>query len=229
MLTGGGASTYTWTGGVVNGVLFSPAATATYTVTGTNAAGCTNNASITVTVSPSTAPGVATLTSNPSIVYTGQSTVFTVNIPAGITAYTIHWYRNNVLTNTTNNPINTYTYTPNSLADSVYAWLIPSGCFNPDSVKTNTIKPRTPIGINDITVPAGFELYPNPSSNMIYVTGTKAGDEMILTDVVGKTILRKLIANSDKLTFSMEALADGVYYAKFTRDGKNWVIKVIKE
>ena len=229
MLTGGGASTYTWTGGVVNGVLFSPAATATYTVTGTNAAGCTNNASITVTVSPSTAPGVATLTSNPSIVYTGQSTVFTVNIPAGITAYTIHWYRNNVLTNTTNNPINTYTYTPNSLADSVYAWLIPSGCFNPDSVKTNTIKPRTPIGINDITVPAGFELYPNPSSNMIYVTGTKAGDEMILTDVVGKTILRKSIANSDKLSFSMEALADGVYYAKFTRDGKNWVIKVIKE
>jgi hypothetical protein len=52
---------------------------------------------------------------------------------------------------------------------------------------------------------------------------------MILTDVVGKTILRKLIANSDKLTFSMEALADGVYYAKFTRDGQNWVIKVIKE
>ncbi len=229
MLTGGGASTYVWTGGVVNGVMFTPASTATYTVTGTNAAGCTNNAPITVTVSPSTAPGVATLTSTPSIVYTGQSAVFTVNIPAGITAYTIHWYRNNVLTNTTNNPINTYTYTPTSLADSLFAWLVPTGCFNPDSVLTNTIKPRTPIGINDITIPSGFELYPNPSSNMIYVTGTKAGDEMILTDVVGKTILRKSIANSDKLSFSMEALADGVYYAKFTRDGKNWVIKVVKE
>jgi hypothetical protein len=49
-LTGGGASTYAWNNGVTNGVAFTPNATQTYTVTGTNANGCVNTASTSVTV-----------------------------------------------------------------------------------------------------------------------------------------------------------------------------------
>ncbi|NBP30197.1 MAG: hypothetical protein EBV23_11605, partial [Flavobacteriia bacterium] len=41
-LNGSGANTYTWNNGVSNGVAFTPAATQTYTVTGTNANGCSN-------------------------------------------------------------------------------------------------------------------------------------------------------------------------------------------
>lgn len=48
-LSGAGATTYTWTGGVSNGVSFTPLATTTYTVTGT-AAGCTNTDQVIVTV-----------------------------------------------------------------------------------------------------------------------------------------------------------------------------------
>ena len=51
-LTGSGASTYTWNNGVTNGVAFSPAATTTYTVTGTSAAGCINTDQVIVTVNP---------------------------------------------------------------------------------------------------------------------------------------------------------------------------------
>ncbi|MCD6066947.1 MAG: hypothetical protein K0S33_1773 [Bacteroidetes bacterium] len=39
-LWGSGAVSYKWTGGVVNATSFNPTATATYTVTGTNAKGC---------------------------------------------------------------------------------------------------------------------------------------------------------------------------------------------
>ena len=49
-LMGGGASTYTWTGGVSNGVSFTPSNTKTYTVTGTDANGCSNKATTQVTV-----------------------------------------------------------------------------------------------------------------------------------------------------------------------------------
>jgi gliding motility-associated-like protein len=49
-LSGGGATSYVWTGGVTNGVAFNPASTGTYTVTGTDANGCENTANITVTV-----------------------------------------------------------------------------------------------------------------------------------------------------------------------------------
>lgn len=54
--TGGGADTYTWDMGVINGVPFTPGGlgTVTYTVTGTNTAtGCMNTASVAVTVNAS--------------------------------------------------------------------------------------------------------------------------------------------------------------------------------
>ena len=52
-LNGTGADTYVWTGGVVDGVAFSPGATTTYTVTGTiTATGCSNTGTATVTVTP---------------------------------------------------------------------------------------------------------------------------------------------------------------------------------
>ncbi len=50
-LTGNGATTYQWNNGVTNGVAFSPASTATYTVTGTQA-GCSDTGAITITVNP---------------------------------------------------------------------------------------------------------------------------------------------------------------------------------
>lgn len=50
-LTGGGASTYTWSGSVVDGVAFTPAGTAAYTVTGTGSNGCTATATVNVSVS----------------------------------------------------------------------------------------------------------------------------------------------------------------------------------
>jgi hypothetical protein len=51
-LSGSGAASYTWNNGVNNGVAFTPASTQTYTVTGTNANGCSNSAQVTVTVNP---------------------------------------------------------------------------------------------------------------------------------------------------------------------------------
>ena len=49
-LTASGAVTYSWDNGVTNGVSFIPTSTATYTVTGTNANGCSATDDVTVTV-----------------------------------------------------------------------------------------------------------------------------------------------------------------------------------
>jgi len=51
-LSGSGASTYSWDNSVVDGVGFSPLATTTYTLTGTDANGCSDLAYVTVTVNP---------------------------------------------------------------------------------------------------------------------------------------------------------------------------------
>ncbi|MEX1001053.1 MAG: PKD domain-containing protein [Crocinitomicaceae bacterium] len=50
VLTGGGANNYVWDNGVTDGVAFTPTATATYTVTGTNLNGCSSDATIEVVV-----------------------------------------------------------------------------------------------------------------------------------------------------------------------------------
>ena len=57
-LIGGGALTYTWTNGVSNGIAFTPTATTTYTVTGTNSKGCGNWDTVTVTVNGCTGLGL---------------------------------------------------------------------------------------------------------------------------------------------------------------------------
>ena len=48
----GNAASYVWNNGISNGVAFTPTSTATYTVTGTSSAGCTNTDQVTVTVNP---------------------------------------------------------------------------------------------------------------------------------------------------------------------------------
>jgi hypothetical protein len=106
-LTGSGASTYSWSNGVTDGVVYTPSVTATYTVTGTDANGCkgtatqkvTLNALPTVNMSTGGAsggicPGItATLTASGATTYTwstaATTTVITVT-PTVTTTYTVY-------------------------------------------------------------------------------------------------------------------------------------------
>ena len=74
--TGGGADTYTWDGGVTDGVAITlPIGTATYTVTGVNTTTtCENTASVDVTVNPNP---VVTATATPDEICLGDDIVFT--------------------------------------------------------------------------------------------------------------------------------------------------------
>lgn len=83
-LTAGGASTYTWNPGGLTGasVTVSPSSNTTYTVTGTNLAGC--SATQTVAVSVVSAPVVTATTSN-SLICSGSSVVLS---GSGASSYT---------------------------------------------------------------------------------------------------------------------------------------------
>ena len=79
MLNGTGASTYSWSGGVTDGVSFVPGAgVTTYTVTGTKS-GCSNTATTTVTVNTTDA---GTIT-GPSVVVVGGSNIALTDAVAG--------------------------------------------------------------------------------------------------------------------------------------------------
>jgi gliding motility-associated-like protein len=74
-LSGTGASSYVWTGGVINATSFAPAFTGSYTVTGTNGFGCTNTTSATIVVNPT-----PVITSSPNVnICNGDSVTLTAS------------------------------------------------------------------------------------------------------------------------------------------------------
>jgi len=89
-LFGSGGSSYAWSGGVNNGVSFTPGASHTYTVTGIDNNGCTNKDSITVTVHNKVVP---TITSNNTScgLQNGMASVVASN---GIPPYSYNWSTN---------------------------------------------------------------------------------------------------------------------------------------
>jgi dienelactone hydrolase len=81
-LTASGASTYSWTGGVTNNIAFAASSTQNYTVTGTDALGCQNTKTTSITVNQG--PTV-TITPTISAICQGQSIGLTAS---GATTYT---------------------------------------------------------------------------------------------------------------------------------------------
>jgi hypothetical protein len=79
LLIGGGANTYSWTGGVYNDSAFFPSSTNTYTVTGTDINNCSDTATITIVVNSFSLP------STPIIGATG-------NILTSSSGYSYQWY-----------------------------------------------------------------------------------------------------------------------------------------
>ena len=123
-LTGGGASTYAWSGGVTNGLSFIPTATTTYTVTGTIVSGCVNTATITVTVNPLP---IVTATSTAAAVCTGDSVTLT---GGGASTYT--W---------DNNVINAVSFVPTAISTTyMVTGTVTNGCTNTATI-TVTVNP----------------------------------------------------------------------------------------
>lgn len=104
-LTGSGTATsYTWDNGVTDGVAFNPAATATYTVTGTDANMCTTTDQITITVNNCSVP-TADFTASQTNLCEGDCIDFT-DASTGTNISAWDWDFGNGMTSTDQNPTN---------------------------------------------------------------------------------------------------------------------------
>ncbi|MEY3198499.1 MAG: hypothetical protein RJA13_457, partial [Bacteroidota bacterium] len=138
-LSGSGANTYSWNNGITNGVAFTPASTATYTVTGTNTtSGCTNTDQVVVTVNslPIVNAGIdQTVCAGTAVTLSGSG------------ANTYSW-NNGVTNGVAFTPASTTTYTVTGTNTS-------TSCTNTDQVVVNVnALPTVNAGI-DQTVCAG--------------------------------------------------------------------------
>jgi len=119
-VSGAGANTYTWSGGVTNNISFTPAASASYSVTGTDLAGCTSTNAAVVNLTVNALPLVQAIAIK-TIVCTGDTTSLH---GAGANTYT---WSNGVANATSFTPVATTVYTV--IGKDL------NGCINQDSVK----------------------------------------------------------------------------------------------
>ena len=137
ILTGGGASTYTWNNNVIDAISFVPTATTTYMVTGTDANGCVNTATTTVTVNPlpvvTAASSAATLCSGGSVTLTGGG------------ASTYIW---------DNNVIDAVSFVPTATTTYMVTGTDANGCMN-TAIITVTVNPLPIVSLGPNIIQCG--------------------------------------------------------------------------
>lgn len=137
-LTGGGATSYIWDNGVIDGVAFSATATTTYTVTGTDANGCENTDQITISVNP--LPAIPTASSN-SPVCAGSDIQLST---ATVSGATYSWTGPNGFISTNQNPTISGSWTGNSGTYSVTVTV--DGCTSAAGSTDVVVDPTTQGG-----------------------------------------------------------------------------------
>ncbi len=235
-LTGGGASSYTWTGGVSNGVSFIPATTTAYTVTGTDTNGCSGIAvdtikviaSPTLTVSSATICNGqnATLTANGASSYiwsTGATTASISVSPAASKSYTVTGKSSagcaaSAVTTVTVLKTPTLTVTPKTICEGTSTTLTASGPVT-NGTMTYTWFPTT-----GLTAPVtGATVVATPTINSIYsVTGKNScGTSTIALAEV--TVLPKPIVIANPVVQSICAGSTATLTAMGNSSGYTWL------
>jgi len=213
-LTGGGATSYTWSGGVANGVAFTPTTTTTYTVTGTDGNNCTNIATKKVTVNP--LPSVTTHLNG-------------VTITANQSGAVYQWLN----CNTNHSPIagatnQSYTVTTNGN----YAVMVTmNGCLD-----TSTCINVTNIGIEKIVKDNNeFTVFPNPANNSFTINfSSTVKDELLVTikNELGQTIYtenKKDFTGKYVNTIDLSNQVKGIYFVEVVLGSERRSKKIILE
>ena len=179
-LTASGATTYTWnTSATTAAIVVSPSITTNYTVTGTNAAGCTRTYTTQVFVGPS--PTVAV---NNATTCAGSPTNLTAS---GATTYS--WSTGASTTSVSVSPVITTVYTVTGTI---------GGCTN---VKTTTVSVNALPSVS-LATSSGTACTSSSGGIPLTLTGSPAGGVYSGPGVVGTTFTTQAIAGTYTATYS---------------------------
>jgi hypothetical protein len=168
-LSGTGGKTYSWSGGVSNGIAFSPSISGKYVVTGTDSSGCSGKDSITVITGSGSLP-VITATSIPA------SDTICKGSPVTLTGKGASYY------NWSRGIKNGVSFSPSSSGKYVVTGTSTNGCSNTDTV--NVVVKQGPVinisGQNLIIAGTSDTLTATGATSYIWSTGS-TNDTTIVT------------------------------------------------
>jgi hypothetical protein len=209
-LSGTGATTFTWSDGVIDGVPFIPAASASYMVTASDPLGCTSvdYAVVIVSTVPSVNLGADIIQSNPPAI---------LDAGTGFSSY---------LWNTT---ANTQTISVSTNGQYIVTVANDFGCTDADTIHvTFTSGVFNPDGSNTT-----ISLYPNPSTGpfSLNIQNLQTSDLYIdIVDMTGRIVHNKYIGSVNGgiiEPFDLSDLRAGTYILRMNANGKKDQIRFI--
>ncbi|MGZ3930404.1 MAG: LamG-like jellyroll fold domain-containing protein, partial [Bacteroidia bacterium] len=202
-LTGSGANTYTWsTSANTSTISVSPTVTTTYSVNGTNAAGCTSSVSAVQTVSVNALPALS-VSSSSTLLCSGQTASLTAN---GAGTYT--W--------STGANTSSITVTPSVTTSYTVSGTNSAGCSDV-SVLTQSVSTCT--GIEQADAAAGMSVYPNPNNGSfsVYIAAPLENGELLILNAIGQNVYRQVILQGTN-TIRISDLTKGLYHYQVLRN-----------
>jgi hypothetical protein len=213
-LNASGAISYTATGGITIGTAFTPSVTSTYTISGTDANGCTNKSVKTLTVSP-----LPTVVATPvrDTICAGDSTMI---IASGAVTYT--W------SSTATGTKDSITVKP--VFNTIY---MVTGA-NTDGCKNTAIAIITvncAVGINGFNeFGTAIKIYPNPVADILNIESGVQNEmtDVKISDVIGKEVLNKRsMVSSKTVKMDVSNLPEGVYLLEVKTPQRGFTGKII--
>jgi hypothetical protein len=216
-LSGNGALTYDWTGGVSDNTAFTPTTTETFTVTGTDANGCENSDVITITVND--LPVVTLDLPFEMLCQNAGNITLSGETPVGGT-----WSGDGVVVNV---------FDPITAGSGVHVILYSytdtnSGC---TATASDQVTVDDCNGVDDITGPTGISLYPNPNNGEFFIELSAEPATPLKVEVMSE--LGQLVQRFTLVTtlqqVDLSAYEDGVYLIRITVNGEYHMWRVVKQ
>jgi len=85
-----------------------------------------------------------------------------------------------------------------------------------------------PVSTDDIETEAQIQLYPNPASDVLFVSSEQNLDRISLHNVLGQKVL-DFVPDSNTTSISVKELSAGLYILTFEKEGHRWSEEWIKE
>jgi len=211
ILSGTGASTYTWSPTISNGNTFVPSNSETYTVTGTDSNGCINTATVNINIKLLPQISITAVPANVSLLPGDQVVLTATSNPVSAT---FNWYKDNVLVSGVSG--NTIT------VDYDHAGLYKATVSDPLTDCSNT---SNIITIKD-SIRTNVFVYPNPNQGSFIVrlpAGSITGNYLIsIYDNKGALVYNNTVRFAyEEARLNLNNMSSGLYMIQVrTIDGE---------
>ena len=75
---------------------------------------------------------------------------------------------------------------------------------------------------------SGISIYPNPTNDVVWITGLKAYNEIELMNSTGSVLLLQTVTEQDKISLNLSSLSSGIYQIRLTGANSTIIKKIIK-